>query len=497
VTFASLGVDCAKSNAVLAVVNGHNFPATADIVWTATPVNPTATLDDDRNPDLPKTVSADASYTYKDSYTCPADPAIYSKGPVTYNRDNKATLTFATGSVSSTASTSVKCDAYMPSLKFEKTADPLTYSLLGDVIHYSYLVKNTGNVDFAGPVSVTDDKAKVTCPTGGLAIGKSMTCTADYTITAADVEYGLVKNVAFASANNTNSNSDDETVALVKLPQVITVTTQAPASAAYLSSFSVAASGGASGNPIVYSASGTCENVGPVFTMTASSGRCVVHYNQAGNASYEAAAEVTETVNATKVTQTITFTSTVPVEAVYGGAIYTPLATASSGLPVTITVDAAASQVCSISNSVVSFIGVGTCVLDANQPGNAFYDDAAQVQQSFSVAKAPTTIAITNAAALATSSMVGKAYLVTFTITPGTSGTPTGEVTISDGTDSCVVAAAAGMCYLTSTTVGDKLITATYAGDNNFIGSVSLAIPHTVIEAPVVSNWLYLPLILR
>ena len=100
VTFASLGVDCAKSNAVLAVVNGFKFPATANILWTATPVNPTATLDDDQNPAFPKTVSADATFTYKDSYTCPADPAIYANGPTTYTRNNKAVLTFATGSVS-------------------------------------------------------------------------------------------------------------------------------------------------------------------------------------------------------------------------------------------------------------------------------------------------------------------------------------------------------------------------------------------------------------
>jgi hypothetical protein len=206
---------------------------------------------------------------------------------------------------------------------------------------------------------------------------------------------------------------------------------------------------------------------------------------------------VTETVNATKVAQTITFTSTAPVEAVYGGATYTPLATASSGLLVTITVDAAASPVCSISGGVVSFIGVGTCVLDANQPGNAYYEAAVQVQQSFTVTKAPTTILISNAAALATSSKAGKAYLVTFTISSGTSGTPTGDVTISDGTDSCVATAAAGMCYLTSTSVGSKTITATYMGDNNFMGSVSLGVAHEVIEAPVISNWLYLPGVLR
>ena len=40
---------------------------------------------------------------------------------------------------------------------------------MGDVISYSYLVPNTGNVSLAGPVTVTDDKTTVTCPAGGLA----------------------------------------------------------------------------------------------------------------------------------------------------------------------------------------------------------------------------------------------------------------------------------------------------------------------------------------
>jgi hypothetical protein len=83
--------------------------------------------------------------------------------------------------------------------------------------------------------------------------------------------------------------------------------------------------------------------------------------------------------------QTITFTSTAPAGATVGGPTYTVTATASSGLTVTFTIDAAATSVCSISGSTVSFTGVGTCVIDANQAGNANYNAAPQVQQSFAV----------------------------------------------------------------------------------------------------------------
>ena len=83
-----------------------------------------------------------------------------------------------------------------PALSLVKTATPATYSAVGDVINYSYVVKNTGNVTLAGPVTVADDKATVTCPAGGLAPQASMTCTVIYTIAQADLDSGSVKNTA-------------------------------------------------------------------------------------------------------------------------------------------------------------------------------------------------------------------------------------------------------------------------------------------------------------
>jgi hypothetical protein len=85
--------------------------------------------------------------------------------------------------------------------------------------------------------------------------------------------------------------------------------------------------------------------------------------------------------------QIITFTSTSPPSATVGGVTYTPAATASSGLAVAFTISASAASVCSINGSnVVSFTGVGTCVIDANQAGNTTWSIAPQVVQSFIVA---------------------------------------------------------------------------------------------------------------
>jgi hypothetical protein len=100
--------------------------------------------------------------------------------------------------------------------------------------------------------------------------------------------------------------------------------------------------------------------------------------------------------------QTISFTSTAPGSATVGGPTYTPTASATSGLTVALTIDAAASSACSISAGVVSFTGAGTCVINANQAGNATYAAATKVMQSFTVGTAvipppgaPTSLTVT------------------------------------------------------------------------------------------------------
>jgi large repetitive protein len=130
--------------------------------------------------------------------------------------------------------------------------------------------------------------------------------------------------------------------------------------------------------------------------------------------------------SATVATQTITFTSTPPAAPTYGSS-YTVAATASSGLPVTFTVDASTSGVCSLSGATVKFTSIGTCTIDANQAGNAEYSPAPQEQQSTTAGPAAQTITITSAApvgqvsggptySVAASSAFG--LPITFTIAP-------------------------------------------------------------------------------
>ncbi len=151
--------------------------------------------------------------------------------------------------------------------------------------------------------------------------------------------------------------------------------------------------------------------------------------------------------------QTITFNSTAPTTATVGGATYTPTATATSGLAVTITVDASTSTVCSINGSgVVSFNAAGTCKLDANQGGNAVWSAATQVQQSVTVGKGTQSITFTSTApsnatvggATYTAAATGGASGNAVTFTSGstsvcTSGGTNGSVFTFVGSGTCVV----------------------------------------------------------
>jgi len=95
----------------------------------------------------------------------------------------------------------------------------MQFDAVGDVITYTYEVRNTGNVSVDGPFVIDDDKTiDEACPDTPaiLAPGESITCHAHYTITGDDLNAGSVTNVAFVTGSygsvTVTSNTDTETV---------------------------------------------------------------------------------------------------------------------------------------------------------------------------------------------------------------------------------------------------------------------------------------------
>ena len=130
------------------------------------------------------------------------------------------------------ASCSFNVVVYAPALTIVKTASPLVYDAVGDVITYSYAITNSGNVTLPGPFAVSDDKITVSDATGPLTPGQSVTATASHTITQGDLDAGSITNHAYAttvySAAPVTSNTDDATVTATKAPALTIVKTASP-----------------------------------------------------------------------------------------------------------------------------------------------------------------------------------------------------------------------------------------------------------------------------
>ena len=158
------------------------------------------------------------------------------------------------------------------------------------------------------------------------------------------------------------------------------------------SQFTVAASGGGSSNPVVYSSSGGCSNSGATFTMTSGTTACSVMYDQAGDDNYNAAPEVTETVNAGQGGQAITVTTQAPSSAVYGSQFTVAATGGGSGNPVTF------SSTGGCSNSGATFTmtsGTTACLVKYDQAGNANYSAAPTVTETVNAQKAGQSITVT------------------------------------------------------------------------------------------------------
>ena len=122
---------------------------------------------------------------------------------------------------------------------------------------------------------------------------------------------------------------------------------------------------------------------GPTVSFL-TSGTCTLVAHVTAGTTFTAADGTPQSVTVGKVAQAISFSTVAPANAIVGGPNYVVAATGGASGDAVI-FSSATPSVCLVTGSTVSFIGQGTCTIDADQSGNANYLDAPQVEQSFFV----------------------------------------------------------------------------------------------------------------
>ena len=104
-----------------------------------------------------------------------------------------------------------------PALSVVKTSTDSDFDEVGDILNYSFEIRNEGNLTFTGDTEIVDDRiGTITCFSGNLPPAPNpasvQTCTAQYTVTQADLDAGFVTNEAFAQNGTVTSPAVDLTI---------------------------------------------------------------------------------------------------------------------------------------------------------------------------------------------------------------------------------------------------------------------------------------------
>lgn len=193
------------------------------------------------------------------------------------------------------------------------------------------------------------------------------------------------------------------------------------------------------------------------LTDIGETGFVILYANQAGDVNFNPAPQVTRYFDVTKSNQNISFPSIDDVT-YFNGLTIDLEAVASSGLAVSYLV---ISGPATVSGNTLTITGAGQVFVQASQPGNAAFNAAADVIQSFNVAKGPQTITI--------NVPPGAIDETTQISATSTSGLP---VTLTLGTGSAATGLIDHGTYYTLTGIGASgsiYIVGNQSGDSNFL----------------------------
>jgi len=228
-------------------------------------------------------------------------------------------------------------------------------------------------------------------PSGNPVIFSSLT-TGVCTVSGSTVVTGKaagVCTIAADQAGNDNYNPAPQATQpfpVGKASQTILSLACTPSSILVDGNCTLSATGGASGNPVIFSSltTGVCTVSGSTVVTGKAAGVCTIAADQAGNDNYNPAPQATLPIPVGKANQAITF-GAVPTVIVGGTGTVTATGGAS-GNPVTFS--STTTALCTtggINGSTVTGKAVGSCIIAANQTGNASYNAVPQAILSFTV----------------------------------------------------------------------------------------------------------------
>ena len=259
------------------------------------------------------------------------------------------------------------------------------------------------------------------------------------------------------------------------LPQTIGVTTPAPASADYDATFTVAATA-TSGLDVAITVdpANVCSVIAgglnsATVRMESGTGVCTVHYNQPGDATYDAAPEVTSTTTANKVNPSVTFTGA-PASAAFGDIFAVASSTESTAVPVY-----TSSGACSNTGaSYTMTTGAGVCTATVTWAADSNYNGAMLTQDTVAGLASQTI----NFAPLG--GLTYGAAPFALVATGGASGNPVVFASTTPGV--CTTTGTSGT-LATIVGAGACSITATQAGNDNYDAAGSVTRGFTVDKA--------------
>jgi hypothetical protein len=273
------------------------------------------------------------------------------------------------------------------------------------------------------------------------------------------------------------------------IPQAIINFIATPAAPTYSpgGTFAVSATGGGSGNPVVFASTttGVCTVSGSTVTIV-TAGTCSLTADQAGNASYAAAPQVTLDVTIAQAAQAITNFIATPAAPTYapGGTFSVSATAGASTSPVVFASTTPA--ICSVAGSTVTTLGAGTCSLTADQAADINYTAAPQVTLDVTIAQSAQ--AITNF--IATPAAPTYAPGGTFSVS-ATAGASTSPVVFAVTTPA--------FCSIVGSTVtmlgaGTCSLTADQAGDANYLDAPQVTLDVTIAQASqAITNFIATP----